>query len=146
MIDGKEGRRALPEPDDDLVAAFWENCARGELRFQKCSECGTWRHLPRLSCASCLSPKWTWELSSGRGKVYSWTITHQKLMRDFPDPVPYAVLVVELEEGVRMVSGLRDLAPKDLVIDLPVEVVFERVDEEWSLPLFRPRANGKDGR
>ena len=140
MIDGKMGQRPIPEPDDDLVAAFWDHCNRGELRFQRCSDCGTWRHLPRVSCAQCQSPKWTWERSSGRGKVFSWTVTHQALVRYFPEPVPYAVVVVELDEGVRMVSGLKDLEPANLKLDLPVEVVFEKVQDDVAMPFFRPRA------
>jgi uncharacterized OB-fold protein len=130
----------LPQPDDDLVAAFWEHCAREELRFQRCTGCGTWRHLPRLRCAQCASPEFTWERSSGRGRVYSWTVTHQSPIRAFAARAPWAVLVVELEEGVRMVAGLVDAKPDVLRLDLPVEVVFERVSPEWALPQFRPRS------
>ena len=140
MFDTKEGMRPLPEPDDDLVAEFWEHCFRGELRFQRCGDCGTWRHLPRILCARCRSGSWSWEPSSGKGKVYSWTTTHQAIMgKEFPDDPPYAVLVVELEEGVRMVSGLRGLDPAKLAIDLPVEVCFEQATDDAKLPFFRPR-------
>jgi uncharacterized OB-fold protein len=132
--------RPLPEPDDDLVAEFWQHCAEGRLCFQRCSACGRWRHLPRNLCAGCGSAEWNWQPSSGRGRVFSWTVTHQALLRDFPEPVPYAVLVVELEEGVRMVAGLRGLAPSELVLDLPVEVVFESVGDRARLPFFRPRS------
>ena len=140
MIDGKPGLRPVPEPDDRLVAEFWDHCAKGELRFQRCGACGTWRHLPRLLCARCGSPEWSWERSSGRGKIFSWTITHQPLVQNFPDPVPYAVVVVELEEGVRMVSGLSGLDPARLELDLPVEAVMEDVADGVKLPLFRPRS------
>jgi len=99
-----------------------------------------WRHLPRVLCAHCQSSRWTWERSSGHGAIFSWTITHQPLVRGFPDALPYAVIIVELEEGVRMVSGLRNLAPTELAIDLPVEVVFETVAEGVALPFFRPRS------
>jgi uncharacterized OB-fold protein len=130
--------RPLPQPDDDLVAAFWEHCAREELRFQRCSGCGTWRHLPRLRCAHCGSGEFSWERSSGRGRVYSWTVTHQSPIRAFA--TPFATLVVELDEGVRMVAGLAGAGPEVLRLDLPVEVVFERVGADWALPSFRPRA------
>jgi uncharacterized OB-fold protein len=131
--------RPVPEPDDDLVAVFWDHCAHERLCFQRCSRCGAWRHLPRYVCAACGSADWQWEPSCGRGRIFSWTVTHQPLLRGFPESVPYAVIVVELEEGVRMVSGLRDLAPAALTIDLPVEVVFEPVGHEMKLPFFRPR-------
>jgi uncharacterized OB-fold protein len=140
VINTTPGPRPVPEPDDDLVAAFWDHCSRAELRFQRCADCGAWRHLPRILCAGCQSPRSTWERSSGRGTIFSWTITHQPLVRNFPEPVPYAVIVVELEEGVRMVSGLRDLAPADLAIGLAVEVVFETVADGVALPFFRPRS------
>jgi uncharacterized OB-fold protein len=140
-MSGDAGREAwpLPQPDDDLVAAFWDRCAKGELSFQRCTDCGRWRHLPRHRCAGCGSKEWTWQRSSGRGKIFSWTVTHQRLVRNFPEPVPYATVVVELEEGVRMVSGVRGIAPSELVLDLPVEVVFEEAGEEAKLPFFRRR-------
>ena len=129
----------LPQPDDDLVAAFWEHCAREELRFQRCGQCKTWRHLPRLRCAQCGSAEFSWERSSGKGRVYSWTVTHQSPIRAFAAKAPWAVLVVELDEGVRMVAGLVEAKPDVLRLDLPVEVVFERMSPEWALPQFRPR-------
>ena len=141
MSDLVRALRPLPEPDDDLVAEFWEHCTNARLCFQRCADCGRWRHLPRHLCAGCGSAEWTWQASSGRGRVFSWTVTHQALIRDFPEPVPYAVLVVELDEGVRMVAGLRGLAPSELALDLPVEVVFEPVGDRAKLPFFRPRSS-----
>ena len=138
MAETIRSRRPLPAPDDDLVAAFWSHCAKGELAFQRCESCGTWRHLPRVLCAKCGSPEWRWQRSSGRGKLFSWTVTHQPLLRSFPEPVPYATIVVELEEGVRMVSGIRGLELSALELDLPLEVVFEDEGEQ-KLPFFRPR-------
>jgi uncharacterized protein len=135
-------RRPLPSSEDALVAEFWEHCNRGELRFQRCAQCRTWRHLPRFACAGCGSDRWTWELSNGQGRIHSWTITHQPLLRDFPEPVPYAVIVVEMEEGVRMVSGLRGLEPSALELELPVEVLFETIAEGVRLPFFAPRSSG----
>ena len=134
--------RPLPQPDDDLTAAFWEHCAKGALFFQRCSSCQTWRHLPRPRCAKCGSKEWSWRPSTGRGVIFSWTITHQPLLRNFPEEVPYAAIVVELDEGVRMVSGLRGLKPSELELDLPVEVVFEDVGEGVKMPFFRPRKAG----
>jgi uncharacterized OB-fold protein len=131
--------RPLPQPDDELVAAFWEHCAQGRLCFQRCTDCGTWRHLPRILCANCGSPKWQWTPSSGRGRIFSWTVTHQPLVKNFPEAVPYAVIVVELEEGVRMVAGLRAMPPSELALDGPVEVVFEDAGGGARLPFFRPR-------
>ncbi len=132
--------KPLPRPDDELDAQFWEHCARERLCFQRCSACGTWRHLPRRMCARCGSTDWEWSESSGRGRIFSWTVTHQASFPAFAAEVPYAVVIVELEEGVRMVSRVRDLPIDALALDLPVEVSFERVTDEAALPYFRPRS------
>jgi uncharacterized protein len=129
--------KLIPEPDG-LNAEFYAHCAAGELRFQRCSTCATWRHPPRARCAVCGSDAATWELASGRGEVFSWTVTHRPLDPGFADEVPYAVLVVEMEEGPRLVGNLRELAPSALRLGLPVEVVLERVSERVALTQFRP--------
>ena len=61
MSEAPKATRPLPSPDDPLVAEFWAHCNRGELCFQRCEECGTWRHLPRFVCASCGSDRWSWD-------------------------------------------------------------------------------------
>ena len=130
--------KPLPQPDG-LNAEFYEHCAKRELRFQRC-ECGVWRHPPRVLCAACGSEQFEWARASGRGRVFTWTVTHQALHPAYADEVPYALLVVEMDEGVRMVSTLRNLDPADLALDLPVEVVFEPRSETITLPCFRPSA------
>ncbi len=135
-------RPAIPKPipkPDELNAEFYEHCAKEKLCFQRCHECRTWRHIQRSMCAKCGSTDWEWEASSGRGRIFTWTVTHQAIHPAFADDVPFAVVVVELEEGVRIVSGLRELAPAEITLDLPVEVEFERVSEQIALPYFRPR-------
>ena len=132
----------LPRPQprsEGLAGEFYSLTSQGRLCFQRCSNCQAWRHLPRLMCAQCGSTDWDWQESSGRGRILTWTVTHDAFHPAFAKQAPYAVIVVELEEGVRMVSGLREAAPAELVLDLPVEVVFEPVSEELSLPFFRPR-------
>ena len=129
--------KLIPAPVG-LNAEFYAHCAAGELRFQRCTACSTWRHPPRLRCAQCGSDEVEWALASGRGQVYSWTITHRPIDPGFSDDLPYAVLVVEMEEGPRLVGNLRDLAPADLALGLPVHVVFEPVTENIALTHFRP--------
>ena len=130
--------KPIPDPQDELHAQFWENCAKEKLCFQRCTGCKLWRHLPRAMCPGCGSPSWEWAESRGLGRIFSWTVTHRAAL-PFKDEAPFAVVIVELEEGVRMVSRTVDLEPADLALDLPVEVVFERVSEEMALPFFRPR-------
>jgi uncharacterized protein len=130
--------KMVPQPDG-LNAEYYAFCAAGELRFQRCTACATWRHLPRARCAACGSDQWEWALASGRGTIYSWTITHRPLDPGFADEVPYAVVVAEMEEGPRIVGNLRGLAPSELTLGLPVEVEFETVSDTVALTHFRPR-------
>jgi hypothetical protein len=130
-----------PRPSHYLDEQFWEHCAKGVLAFQCCLDCETWRHIPRFMCASCGSERWGWRESNGRGTVYSWTVCHMPMSPEFESVFPYAVLVVEMEEGVRMTAGLRDLDYQDLRIGMPMEVVFEPLKEGGQLPFFRPRGD-----
>lgn len=128
----------VPMPETQLDEEFWGHCAQERLCFQRCKSCSTWRHLPRNMCAACGSSDWEWSQSSGRGRIYSWTVAHQAMHPALADEVPYAVVVVELEEGVRMVSRTRDIDPSQLELDLPVRVRFERVSDQFVLPFFGP--------
>lgn len=113
--------------------------ATGELAFQRCGACKTLRHPPRLSCAACGSAASDFAPSSGRGRIFTWTVTHQALHPAFAAETPYAVVVTELDEGVRIVTGIREMSPDDLRLDLEVEVVLERASDEVILPYVRPR-------
>ena len=129
--------KLVPQPDG-LNAEFYAHCAAGELRFQRCTACATWRHPPRVRCAACGSDEYEWALATGRGQIYSWTVTHRPIDPGFADEVPYAVLVVEMEEGPRLVGNLRELAPSELSLGVSVEVVFEPVADQVALTHFRP--------
>ncbi len=117
--------------------------ATGALAFQRCDVCETLRHPPRMACAQCGSSASSYVPSSGRGHVHTWTVTHQAMHPAFAGDTPYAVVVTELEEGVRIVTGIRDMSPEDLCLELPVEVVLERVSDSVLLPYVRPRTGGK---
>ena len=128
--------------DRDLVVTksneqYYEYLGQSELRFQRCSECGTWRHVPREMCAACGSWQWEWAVSSGRGTVFTWTVVARALHPAFQNATPYAPVVIEMEEGVRLLSQVVNCAPDQLAIGMPVEVVFEDVTAEVTLPKFR---------
>ncbi len=125
---------------EGLTKEFYEWCRKGELRFQRCTACGTWRHVPREMCASCNSFEWEWARSSGRGTVYTWSVIERPLHPAFAKDVPYAPAVVELEEGVRLLSHVADCTPDVLEIGLPVEVFFDAVTPEVTLPKFRRKS------
>ena len=130
--------RPLPLPDPE-TAFFWEATARRQLEILRCQTCKTWVHYPKPSCWNCSSGDLKPERVSGRGTVYSYTVTHQ----DVPGyTAPFAVVIVELEEqaGLRMVSNVVDVPPEDVRIGMPVEVTFVAVDPGLTLPMFRRRA------
>jgi len=131
--------RPLPELSG-LAGEFYGYCRRGELRFQRCGECRAWRHVPREMCPECGSWEWTWEASSGHGVVFSWTVVERALHPAFQDDTPYACVIVEMAEGVRVLSHVVGVAPADLAIDMPVTVEFDAVTDDVTLPRFRPTA------
>jgi uncharacterized OB-fold protein len=122
---------------EGFAGEFYAHCKRGELHFQRCGDCAAWRHVPREMCPECGSWNWEWARSSGRGRVFSWTVVARALHPAFQDACPYAPVVIEMEEGVRILSELVDCAPDALEIDMPVEVVFTDETEEVTLPRFR---------
>ncbi len=122
---------------EGLTKEFYDWCAKGELRFQRCTDCGTWRHIPREICPRCSSFKWEWAKSSGQGTVYTWTVVERALHPAFATSTPYAPVVIELEGGVRLLTQLSDIAPKDLQIGMPVVVDFKAVTPEVTLPYFK---------
>ena len=122
---------------DGLTKEFYNWCRRGDLRFQRCTACQTWRHVPRPMCAACGSFEATWQRSSGRGTVFSWTVTERAMHPAFRDATPYAPVIIEMEEGVRLVSEVLHCSPDELEIGMPVELVLDHVTPEITLPKFR---------
>ena len=139
MSDAPFVPRFTPNPDG-LTAEFYAHLAGGTLKLQRCDACRAWRHPPRILCGACGSPSWRWTAASGRGAVYSWTITHQLLVPPFADDLPYAVVVVELEEGPRLVTAVRGIAHGSLRLGLPVELRIARISDAIGLHYFVPRS------
>jgi hypothetical protein len=129
-------QRALPRPTPE-TRHFWEGTRSGELRLQRCRACGHVRFPPRPVCPSCASRDFEVFAARGRARLYSYVIHHRPAPGFRP---PYAIAVVELDEGPRMLTNLVDVepTPEALPLDLPLQVVFERVSDEIALPLFRP--------
>ena len=125
-----------------LAGEFYGWCKKHELRFQRCTACGTWRHVPRELCAACGSWDWEWARSSGRGRVFTWTVAVRAMHPAFQHAVPYAPVVVEMEEGVRILSRVTDCPPDALEVGMPVAVAFDDVTQEVTLPTFRRATKG----
>jgi uncharacterized OB-fold protein len=122
------------------MAEFFAGARRGKLMVQRCDDCGQLRFPAYELCSNCLGTRAHWVEVSGRGEVYSFNIMHQVYHPGFASEVPYAVVVIQLDEGPRMVSNLLGIKPHDIRCGLPVEAVFEKLNDEVSLPKFRPRA------
>lgn len=137
-----ERRSGKPIPRVDQESkGFWEACRRHELYVQRCRSCGQLRYYPRAVCPQCMSSDTEWVRCSGRGTVYTFTVTHQNHAPGFRESLPYVLAYVELEEGVQMLTNIVDCAPEDVRIGLPVEVTFEDVTEEIAIPRFKPEAS-----
>jgi len=128
--------RPIPEIDQQL-APFFAAAKEHRLVVQRCTGCGAHRFPPRELCSGCLSTESTWVEVSGRGEIFSYNVMHQIYHPAFAAEVPYAVVVVKLAEGPKMISNLVDCAVNEIRIGMPVEVVFESVSPEVTLPKFR---------
>ncbi len=129
--------KPVPRPTPE-TEPYWEGTAHGELRLQRCNRCGRAYFYPRPSCPSCASTDVSWFRATGRGRLHTYLITH-RAGPGFAGQVPYAIAVVELEEGPRMMTNIVGVAntPEALELDMALEVGFEaRGDHQ--VPVFRP--------
>lgn len=135
-FDAPRHRRPRPVATT-LTAPFWEGTRAGRLLLQRCGDCGHWRWIPKLACPACWSEAYDWEQASGRGSLYSYTVVHRPVDPARFEP-PYLLALVALEEGPHMLTNLVKCAPDDARIGMPVEVRFERLDDEFTLYPFAP--------
>ncbi len=126
---------SLFQQDSD-TRPYWEGLAQGELRIQRCDACGRVVFYPRSICPHCHADQLSWIVASGRGTIYSYTVAHQAFGM-FADETPFIVAIIELEEGARMMSRIIDAPRERVAIGLPVQVTFETVGENITLPYFR---------
>ena len=128
--------KPVPVPSEDSKP-FWEAARNGQLQLQHCVDCGAYRFPPSVLCPECSSLSSEWTPVSGRGKVYSFVVFHRAYHPGFEGDLPYAVACIELEEGPRLLSNIVGIAPEQVRCDMPVEVVFEQITPDISLPKFR---------
>jgi hypothetical protein len=128
--------RAIPQPTPE-TQHFWDGTAAGELRLQRCNDCHQVYFPPRPFCPACASRSVSVFAASGRGSLHSYVINHR------PAPgfeAPYSIAIVELEEGPRLMSNIvgTPQTPEALELDMALEVEFQAVSNDISLPVFRP--------
>ena len=132
-----EYTKLVPTPTAD-TQPYWDGLNEGRLRLQCCADCGKLRHYPRPVCDACFSMNSTWKDASGNGRVHSWTVTHHAFHPGWKADLPYTLVTVDLDEGVRMQAQLRRLDASELRIGLPVRVAYEKATEGLTLPVFEP--------
>lgn len=128
--------RIIPKPTPE-TQHYWDGAKEGELRLQQCNTCTNTYFPPRAFCPECGSRDVKVTKASGKGRLYSYIINH------LPSPGfegPFAVAIVELEEGPRLMSNILDCeqTPEALELDMPLEVTFEKLSDEITLPQFKP--------
>ena len=131
-----EPGRALPVPTPE-TQHFWDGTQAGELRLQRCDSCGKNYFPPRPFCATCGSRSVSVFKASGKAVLWSYVIHHRPVPGFTP---PYAIAVVQLAEGPRMMTNIVDCpqTPEALQLDMELEVVFTAQTDKITLPLFRP--------
>ncbi len=117
---------------------FWDACRRGQLLIQKCDRCDEYQFYPRGICANCWSEDIKWVTASGKGTVWTYTVTYQNRTPGFAEDVPYVLALVELEEGVKMFTNIIECAHREVAIGMPVEVIFRQANNQISVPYFKP--------
>ena len=128
--------RVIPKPTPE-TQHYWDGARHGELRLQKCDSCHSIYFPPRPFCPECGSCEVSVVTATGRATLYSYVINH------LPSPgfeSPFAIAVVELEEGPRLMSNIVDCeqTPEALQLDMPLEVTFQKLSDGITLPQFRP--------
>ncbi len=129
--------KPVPQPDEASLP-FFEGARRGELMIQRCTACQAYLAPGSHVCTECMSSAIEWARASGRGTLHTFGIMHQRYHPGFADVLPYNIAVVELAEGPRINTNIVGIPNDRLRVNMPVEVTFEQVDEEVTLPKFRP--------
>ncbi len=131
----------LPDLEDPEARAFWEGTAKGELRVERCGECGRRRMPPRPMCPACQSLEREWEAMSGRGTIWSFIVPHPPLLPAYAELAPYNAIIVSLDEdpSLRFVGNLvaspdgpiNEIDPNTIQIGEPVRVVFHQLEDVY---------------
>jgi uncharacterized OB-fold protein len=120
------------------TAPFWEGCRTGQLLLQRCTACAAWRYPPAPACPRCAAGEAAWTPTSLKGRVHSFVIYHRAFHPAYAAEVPYAVALVELDEGVRLPLRVVDCPLEALAMEIPGEVRFAQLGEGVRVPVFAP--------
>ena len=134
-----EYTKPVPVPSKESQP-YWDGLRDGKLLMPRCDACKRYWFPPSLLCPHCNCETWAWTETKGRGRIFSYVVYHRVYHSAFAQDVPYAVAVIELDEGPRMYSNVIGIAPDKLVCDMKVEIVYERITDAITLPKFKPVA------
>jgi len=127
---------------DHLTQPFWDAAKEDRLTAPRCVHCGTFRLPPSAYCFNCQQRGVEWVDLPGTGVIVSFTVVRHPLHPDLADACPYVSGVIDLDgtqgAGARMLANIIDCDPDSVRIDDRVQIVFEHVNEEMSVPRFRP--------
>ena len=135
-----EYAKPLPFADAE-TKPYWEWAKRHELRMQRCADCGEIRFPPGPMCPVCHSMRDEWVAMQGTGTIYSWVIVYPPVLPSFAADAPYSVVLVQLDDHstLRLVGQVVDVANDELAAGIPLEVIFDDVTPEITLPKWRRR-------
>jgi uncharacterized OB-fold protein len=134
---GQDIAKPLPAISD-FNRPFWEGTRLGEFRLQHCNSCGKVWAPNGPVCPHCFSDDYRWDRMSGRGTIATWVVFHKLYHPSFARDLPYNVAFIQLEEGPRIIANVVGASNDELRIGMPVEVTFDKVNEEVTIPRFRP--------
>ena len=117
---------------------FWEAAKKHKLVAQKCGDCGHLQLPPAPVCSNCLSSNRQWRRLKGTGQIWSYVVVHHPYFESFVDDIPYNVAYVKLDEGQGITTNIIGVKNEDLRIGMRVEVYFEDVTDDVTLPKFKP--------
>ncbi len=137
-----EYQKPIPQRTPE-TQRYWDGCKQHELWLPYCTDCDQPFFYPRFFCPHCFGWKIDWRQASGRGTLYTYAIQYRAQMPGFEPP--YVTAIVQLEEGPRLMTNLVEVEPdpEHIRCEMPVEVVFQDVNDEISLPMFRPAGGGQ---
>lgn len=138
MSDWSDVTRPTPVPDQ-YTQPFWDAAKRGVVELQRCQNCGNVQHPPYPTCVNCISTDLKFEPVKGEGTIYAYTIMYHTGDKRFASAVPYASIIVELDEapGAFMAGNLLDADYTEAKVGRRVTVVFEKLDDDITLPQFK---------
>ena len=132
-------KKPLPKAENpELTKPYWDAIRRHELVQQRCKACARLIFYPREQCPYCFSQDLEYVPVSGRGRVHAYTVVYQPAHPGFQEDAPFVFALIQLEEGVRIISNVAGCDPKDVRVDMPVVATYEDVTPEWTLVKFHP--------